>query len=152
MEKLPKKIFERDIESVDCGLSDIYFFKENEIEKGQAGFRFHGLTGEIIKDWIGDNFYVIGIDSCGGDPIIVDISKEELPIYFMFHDDWTSLQLIAESFDQFLDILYLIDDGDFHSEEGKDKLIANIKDIVPEEGYDYWEALIQSGYEFVNDL
>ena len=152
MEKLPKKLFERDIESVNCGLSDIYFFKENSIEKEQAGYRFNGLTGEPIEEWIGDNYYVIGIDSCCGDPIIVDVSKEELPIYYMFHDDWSSLQLIAESFDQFLEILHLIDDNDFDYEEGKDELIAKIKEICPEEGYDYWEGLIQSGFEFYNDL
>ena len=152
MEKLPKKLFERDIDSVNCGLSDIYFFDEDEIEKEQAGFRFNGLTGEPIEDWIGDNYYVIGIDSCCGDPIITDVSKEELPIYNMFHDDWSTLTLIDYSFEQLLAILHMIEETDIADENEKDNLVSRIKEIIPEDGYDYWEVLLRTGYEFLNDI
>jgi len=152
MENIPKKLFERDIDSINCGLSDIYLIEEDQIEKGQAGFRYNGLTGEKITEWIGDDFYVIGIDSCCGDPIIADFSKEELPIYYMFHDDWDTLQLISDNFEQFIKILHMIDDTDISDESQKDDLISEIEEIVPEEGLDYWQALIQTGYEFLNDI
>ncbi len=152
MVNLPKKIFERDIESVRCGTSDIYFFKESEIENSQRGYRVNGLTGEPINDWIGDNYYVIGEDSSMGDPIITDISKEELPIYFMMHDDWSSLEMIAYNIEQFIEILHMIDETTITDEVEKDNLIAKIKEIVPEEGFFYWETVIQSGYEFENDM
>ena len=125
MENIPKKLFERDIDSINCGLSDIYLIEEDQIEKEQAGFRYNGLTGEKIAEWIGDNFYVIGIDSCCGDPIIAE---------------------------QFIKILHMIDDSDISDESQKDDLISEIEEIAPEEGLDYWQALIQTGYEFLNDI
>ena len=33
MENIPKKLFERDIDSINCGLSDIYLIEEDQIEK-----------------------------------------------------------------------------------------------------------------------
>lgn len=151
MENLPKKLFERDIELVNCGLSDIYFFQEDEMDEGQAGFRHDG-EGNKIEDWIGDEYVVIGIDSCCGDPIITDITKEELPIYCMFHDDWSTLEQIAYNFEQFLEILHMIDDANIGDEKEKEELKAKIKEIVPEEGYEYWECLLQIGYEFINGI
>lgn len=87
MLKVPEKIFNIDINDIEVGLSDIHIYGKDEIEEAQAGYRYNELTGELIEDWIGEKYVVIGNDSCCGDPIIAKIDEEELPIYSMFHDD-----------------------------------------------------------------
>lgn len=149
--KVPKKLFERSIESVEIGISDIYLYQEDEIEKGQLGYRVKS-DGELIEDWIGDNYIIIGKDSCCGDPIIADITDKNLPIYYMFHDDWDSLQHIAYSFEQFLELLEMIDETDISNEVEKDELIEKILDNCPEDGSDFWESIIQCAYEFYNGM
>ena len=148
---VPSKIFDRDINKVDMGLSDIYLCSKDEIEDAQIGFRVDN-EGNPIKEWIGDNYVVIGDDSCCGDPIITDVSNDKLPVYTMFHDDWSTLQQIATDFDQYIEILHKIDDTDLRDENEKNELISFIKDIVPEEGIEYWDAAIRAGYEFLNDI
>jgi hypothetical protein len=148
---IPNKIFDVNIKNINAGLSDIYLYTKDEIEDAQIGFRVDN-KGNKIEDWIGDNYVVIGNDSCCGDPIITDLSNEKLPVYNMFHDDWSSLRQISIDFEQYIEILNKIDEADIGNENEKDKLISYIKAIVPEEGIEYWESLIQVGYEFLNDI
>ena len=151
MISIPSKIFERNISDIEVGVSDIHLFSKDEIEDAQIGYRIDD-KGNKIEDWIGDNFVVIGIDSCNGDPIIVDINNEKLPVYSMFCDDWETLQIITDSFKQFIEILNRIDATELSDEEEKDNLISEIIKEVPEEGEEYWEGLIQVAYEFLNDI
>ena len=148
---IPNKIFDVNIKNINVGLSDIYLYSKDEIEDAQIGFRVDD-KGNKIEDWIGDNYVVIGNASCCGDPIITDLSNEKLPVYSMFHDDWSSLQQISIDFEQYIEILNKIDEADIGNENEKDELISYIKAIVPEEGIEYWESLIQVGYEFLNDM
>ena len=37
--------------------------------------------------------------------VTLKIDEEEIKIYSMFNDDWSSLQVIANSFEQFINIL-----------------------------------------------
>lgn len=151
MINVPNKLFERDIDDVEIGMSEIHLYSKDEIEDGQLGYRIDN-KGNEIKEWIGDNYIVIGDDSALGDPIIVDINDDKLPVYNMFHDDWSSLQKIAYDFNQYIDILNKIDGNDLSNEEEKDKLINEIVKIVPKDGQDYWKSLLQVAYEFLNDL
>ena len=151
MINVPNKIFKRDIDDVEIGMSEIHLYSKDEIEDGQLGYRIDN-KGNEIKEWIGDNYIVIGDDSALGDPIIVDINDDKLPVFNMFHDDWSSLQKIAYDFNQYIDILDKIDGSDLSDEEEKDKLITEIVKIVPKDGQDYWESLLQVAYEFLNDL
>lgn len=148
---VPNKIFDRKINEIDVGLSEIYLYDKDEIEEAQAGYRYNGLTGEVIEDWIGDEYIVIGNDSCCGDPIIVKVDEEELPIYNMFHDDWDSLQKISNSFEEFLDVLKLIDNIDLRDRESCKRLLENIRKKVKLESYDYWDSLITTAFEFLTD-
>ena len=145
-----KDLFKRDIESIEIGLSIIHLFNEEEFDDAQIGYRCN-KNGEKITDWVGDNFYVIGHDSCCGDPILVDTSDNNLPIYSLFHDDWTQLDKIANSFKEYIDILKMIEKCDLKDEEENSKLLDNILEKAPKEGHDYWEALIVSSFEFLND-
>lgn len=149
MLKIPSELFERNIEDITVGLSDIHLYAKNEIEDAQIGYSKDG-NGKKLKNWIGDNFLVIGHDSCCGDPIIVDLSEEKLPVYSMFHDDYSSLQKITNSFKEYINILNEIEEVDLSDAEKSLALIEDIKNNNIEE--DYFESLIKSAYEFLNDL
>lgn len=144
-------IFKRDIDDVEVGLSIIHLYSKEEFADAQIGYRIT-KKGEKIKEWVGDNYYVIGNDSCCGDPIIVDTSDSKLPVYSMFHDDWSMLVKITNSYEQYLDILKEIDNTDLSDEDSCNKLTDKILKSTPKEGNDYWEALIESAYEFINDI
>lgn len=149
MLKIPSELFERNIEDITVGLSDIHLYAKNEIEDAQIGYSKDG-NGKKLENWIGDNFLVIGHDSCCGDPIIVDLNEEKLPVYSMFHDDYSSLQKITNSFKEYINILNEIEEVDLSDAEKSLALIEDIKNNNIEE--DYFESLIKSAYEFLNDL
>lgn len=151
MLKVPEKIFNIDINDVEVGLSEIHIHSKDEIENAQAGYRYNGLTGEVIEEWIGDEYIVIGNDSCCGDPIIAKIDEEKLPIYSMFHDDWSSLQIIANNLEQYINILKKLDETDLEDKEECKKIVEIIKKEVPNTSVDYWEGLIAAAYEFLTD-
>ena len=148
---IPSEIFDININDVEIGVSDIHLYSKNEIENAQIGYRVDD-KGNSIKEWIGDNYIVIGNDSCCGDPIITDLSDDKLPVYSMFHDDWNSLQQITTDFEQYIEILNKIDETDLSNENEKNELISYIKKIVPEDGIEYWSSIIQVAYEFLNDI
>ena len=113
MEKLIKKLKENNY--------NVFKLKEREqieiidadyFNKAQEGFRFDPLKNEPIDDWntlVGENYYVIGFDTDLGDPIIADAGTEGFPIYYMMHDDWESLEKVANSFDEFINNLKSIE-------------------------------------------
>jgi len=151
MLKVPEEIFNIDINDIEVGLSDIHIYGKDEIEEAQAGYRYNGLTGKPIEDWIGEEYIVIGNDSCCGDPIIAKTDEKGLPIYSMFHDDWSSLQIIANSFEQFKNTLKELDKTNLEDKEECKKIFEDIKKEVPNTAYDYWEGLIAAAYEFLTD-
>lgn len=63
---------------------EIYLFHENELEKGQIGYRYDkdksALIGGKKGDWQ-EGWIVIGYDTDMGDPIFVDIDDPLYPIY-----------------------------------------------------------------------
>lgn len=150
MFNIPSKIFERNINDVEVGVSQIHLYSSEEINEAQIGYQIDS-NGNKIKEWIGSNYIVVGNDSCCGDPIIVKIDKEELPVYSMFNDDWNSLELIANSFKQYISILERIDNTDLEDKDECKNILENIKNIVTNVSYDYWEGLIKSAYEFLTD-
>ena len=147
---ISKELFKRDISDIEIGVSVIHLYSEDEFENAQIGYR-KNKNGEEITDWIGDNYYVIGHDSCCGDPIVVDASDKNYPVYSLFHDDWSALDKITNSFKDYQEILKTIDNTTLKTEDDADALVSKIAKIAPKEGYDYWEALILSAYEFLSD-
>jgi hypothetical protein len=141
MKEIPDSLFERNIEDISISVSDIHLYSRKEIQDAQKGYRVDE-DGNYIEEWIGDNYIVIGCDSCCGDPIIADLSDEKLPVYSMFHDDWSSLDKITDSFSSFIDILNKIKETDLSDENARNSLISDITKIVPKEGVEYWEALL----------
>lgn len=151
MLNLPDELFNIDINDVEIGLTDIHIYGRDEIEEAQAGYRYNGLTGEPIEEWFGEEYIVVGNDSCCGDPIIAKIDEEEIPIYYMFHDDWSTLRLIAISLKQFTNTLKDIKKIDLENKEQCKQLLEYIEKTLPNEAYGYWEGLIASAYEFLTD-
>jgi len=151
MLKVPDKIFNIDINDIEVGISEIHIYTKDEIEEAQAGYRYNGVSKEKNEEWIGEEYIVIGNDSCCGDPIIAKIDEEEIKIYSMFNDDWSSLQLIASTFEQFINFLKKIDETNLEDKEECKRLLEQIKTDLPNEAYDYWEGLIVAAYEFLTD-
>jgi len=148
MLKLPDKLFDIDTNDIEIGSSTIHLYEKDKIEKMQRGYRYNGLTGEPIEDWFGDAYVVIGVETCCGDPIIAKIDEEDLPIYYMFHDDWSTLQKVANSLEQFINMLKKINNTYLETEEEYEELINDIKKEVPNTSYDYWESIIELAYDF----
>ena len=150
MINVPEKIFNREFEEIDVGMSTLSFFKKEDLEKAQIGYKYDNKK-DSIKNWKGEEFVVIGNDSALGDPIIAKVDEEEIPIYSMFHDDWSSFERVAESFEQYMGILEMIDKTDLHRRDKIIDLLDEIEEIVPEESYYYWEDLINSAFDFFAD-
>ncbi len=148
---VPNKIFDRENDNFQVGLSTIYLYLEDEIDSAQKGYRYNSITNEKIEDWFGDEYVVIGNDSCCGDPIIAKIDEENIPIYYMFHDDWSTIEKIANSFEEFMYILNQIDDANLDDRDDCKMLIEKINKEIKLESYDYWESLIISSFEFFTD-
>ena len=63
-DKLDKRMYDLiNLPYIDFAYGSIDFFDEKTIDEGQNGFRYNGLTGEPIKDWVGDEYVIIGYDS-----------------------------------------------------------------------------------------
>ena len=150
MINVPEKIFNREFEEIDVGMSTLSFFKKEDLEKAQIGYKYDNKK-DSIKNWKGEEFVVIGNDSALGDPIIAKVDEEEIPIYSMFHDDWSSFERVAESFEQYMGILEMIDKTDLHRRDKIIDLLDEIEEIVPEESYYYWEDLINSAHNYLTD-
>lgn len=150
MINVPEKIFNRNFEEVDVGGSVLTFYKKDEIENAQIGFRYDNNKKEI-KRWKGNEYVVIGNDSTLGDPIIAKIDEKDIPIYNMFHNDWSSFEKVAESFEQYLGILEMIGNTDLYRRDKIIDLLDDIEEIVPKGSYYYWEDLINSAFDFLAD-
>ncbi|MBQ7410480.1 MAG: hypothetical protein IJW20_03755 [Clostridia bacterium] len=151
MINVPEKIFDRNFEEVDVGVSTLSFYKKDEIEDAQIGFRYDNNKKEI-KKWKGKEYVVIGNDSALGDPIIAKVDEKDIPIYSMFHDDWSSFEKVAESFEQYIGILEMIEKTDLHRRDKIIDLLDDIEEIVPEASYYYWKDLINSAFDFFADV
>lgn len=84
-----------------------------DLELAQEGFRVYPDEHEPIEEWanvVGENVYVIGSTCDLGDPIIVDTDDKRLPVYTLFIDDWNIISRVANSFDEFIENLKMLDD------------------------------------------
>lgn len=147
---VPEKIFNRNFEEVEVGVSTLYFFKKDELENAQVGFRYDNNKKEI-KKWKGKEYVVIGNDTALGDPIIAKVDDKEIPIYSMYHDDWGTFEKVAESFEQYMGILEMIEKTDLHRRDKIIDLLDDIEEIVPQDSYYYWEDLINSAFDYFTD-
>ena len=130
--------------------SEIIFFDEENIDSGQSGFRYAGFSDEIIDEWPGNEYVIIGYDptdGCGPDPYIMKTNEKELPIYWLMTDggDWEKPDKIANSFDDFIKIIDCLNKN-LNSEHkpNKELILNEIAQINSNENMWYWKSLLES--------
>lgn len=147
-EKL-KKVFDIRPNGLELSTCEMGFGRLENLESMQLGFRDDG-EGNQIDDWFGDGYYIVGFDSMLGDPLIVNIDEKGIPVYFMMHDDWDSLTKIANSIEDFAEILKLIEQTNLKYDKEVKKLLKRINKLAPKKCY-YWESLIETENEALNE-
>jgi hypothetical protein len=99
---------------VSMGYKTTHLFDIEELEKVQTGYSIdnqgNSLTGKKDGDWK-ENWIVIGYEDQCGDPMLIDINDEDLPVYTAMHGEgeWNP-DLIASSFQNFIKALSLINE------------------------------------------
>ena len=149
MLKVPEKLFNREFEEVEIGISTMSFFTKDNLEKEQIGYGYD--QGTAKPTWFGKEFVVIGKDLNQGDPIIAKVDETEIPVFTMFNDDKTSVEKVADSFEQYMGVLSMIKKTDLYRRDKINDLLDEIEAIVPENSLYYWEELINSAYDYLVD-
>ena len=159
-DKLTKEAYELlKLPTIEFYYGPLEFFNENNIDENQEGFRYNANTGEIIEEWTGDEYVIIGFDysaGCGPDPFIVKTDEKELPVFWLMTDggDWANPTFISSSlknFNKIINILSEYKDLFYHrslSKEIADEIINRIEEV---EGTDnlleYWVDLVNSAVD-----
>jgi hypothetical protein len=87
----------------------VTLFADHEIHDAQVGYSIgdsgKSFVGEQVGDWK-ENWLVIGYEDLCGDPIFIDLSQSELPVFTAAHGegDWNPI-LIGSSLDGFVQAL-----------------------------------------------
>lgn len=145
------KIYSNTTDSIiEIGAHSFFMHNREELDNAQIGYRIDS-EGNKIKNWIGEEYFVIGYDSYNNDPLIVKVDDERLPMYTMKKDDLNSLQLIVDTYDEFINILNLIKETNLYDKEDCQNLLIKIYVQIPDEAHNYWTLLISAAYEFYAD-
>ena len=150
MLKVPEKLFNREFEKVEIGISTLNFFPKDNLEKEQIGYGYDQNRAESPK-WFGKEFVVIGKDSGLGDPIIAKVDETEIPVFTMFNNDKASVEKVADSFEQYMGVLGMIKKTDLYRKDKIIDLLDEIEGIVPQNSLYYWEELINSAFDYLVD-
>ena len=126
--------------------SEIIFFDKENIDSGQSGFRYAGFSDEIIEEWPGNEYVIIGYDptaGCGPDPYIIKTDEKELPIYWLMTDagDWKNPDKIANSLDDFINIIECINKN--LNQISKELILEKITRINLNKNMEYWKYLLE---------
>ena len=149
MLKVPEKLFNREFEEVEIGISTMSFFPKDNLEKEQIGYGYD--QGTAKPTWFGKEFVVIGKNTSLGNPIIAKVDEAEIPVFTMFDDDKTSVEKVADSFEQYMGVLGKIKKTDLYRKDKINDLLDEIEGIVPENSLYYWENLINSAFDYYTD-
>lgn len=129
--------------------SEIIFFEKQNIDAGQSGFRYAGFSDEIIDEWPGNEYVIIGYDptgGCGPDPYIMKTNEKELPIYWLMTDsgDWKNPDKIANSFEDFIKIINCLNKNlNSDNNPNKELILNEISQINSNENMWYWKNLLE---------
>jgi hypothetical protein len=151
--QLPQRVFDK----VSLGNTTLHFFSEAEFLQGQVGYSVdpggQSLAGDNDGDWK-ESWQVIGYEDLCGDPIFIDVSFAEVPVYTASHGmgEWKPTQ-ISDSFEAFSKSLKIVAEIAVGRENAV-KLVANpiglaeaetsldaIRAINPNSDMEFWELL-----------
>ena len=94
---------------ISIGYDGIDLVDDEEIEEIQIGYSVHpdgqSLVGKKDGDWMKD-WIVIGYETLTGDPIFVDLSNPDFPVYTAMHGQgsWEP-DLVSSTYSGFIQIL-----------------------------------------------
>ena len=152
-DKLSDEIYEKlaKLQPLEFRYGEIFYFDKDNIEEGQEGFRYNPIKQEVIEDWTGDEYVIIGHDESigdGPDPIIIKIDDPKLPVFYFAteYEDWSKPTQIANSLDDYIAIMdkiaqYADDIADTNLSE------ENFKSLMEEIGKlntsSYWNGFLE---------
>ncbi len=148
--EVPVKLFDRKVDNVKVGAGSFCFFPKEGLEKAQIGYQLEEDRTES-KRWVGKEFVVIGKNSVKGEPIIAKLDEPTLPIYTLINNDRGELQKVSNSFDQYMEVLNMIDNTDLYRRDKINELTRELEGKVPKESMYYWENVLLSAYDYLAD-
>lgn len=103
--KLPDILVWLTYRSVSFGYTGIHIYQPEELKEAQVGYPIGPGGNSVVNDAAGSwqrNWIVIGCKALCGDPIFVDVSVEDCPVYTAIHGEgsWTP-NLIADNIEGF---------------------------------------------------
>ncbi|WP_283749441.1 thiamine transporter [Bacillus mycoides] len=82
--ELLKRIETSKQQDIELGSYEIYVFSENELEKGQIGYRYDKHKNSLISEESGkwkEEWIVIGYETDMGDPVFVNVADDAYLVY-----------------------------------------------------------------------
>ena len=142
-------------ESVSFGYTNVNLFPAEELKDAQVGYSIsdsgESLTGNKEGDWR-EEWLVVGSEDLCGDPIFVDLTKPEFPVFTAAHGEgyWNPI-LIASSFQGFINALEEIGrvaqgrknpielERKPVSASERERALSRIAEFNPEASLEFWE-------------
>ena len=129
-----KKVFETEPNHTNLGQDPKYgeglgIYGEKVFDEIQLGYRVDA-NGFKNKEWLGNQYFIVGGYGGFGDSLVVDVSDDNFPIYALEHDNWDNFEKISNSFEDFVKIISLIESVDFSNKEQCEKLKMDISKII----------------------
>ncbi len=160
MKRVKEELSKIPIREIQLGYAGIQLFTADQVQDGQVGYSVdlqgQSLTGSKEGKWQ-QNWIVIGNESTCGDPIFIDASDSNLPVYAAPHGEGTWVpELIALSFDKFAECLKLLArisqgrenpvalENNPLSDEEKEKVQSQIINLNPGIDGSFWALFLES--------
>jgi hypothetical protein len=146
------------VPDLSFGSSEIVFFRSDDLEDGQKGYRFDENGKSLITGQDGDwqeNWIVIANDYVG-DPIFIDISSPNLTVLCAAHGEatWDPL-IIADSLAKFKDVILILATASKHrtnpvdlaadpmNEDERESVLKAITNLIPNSEIGYWAIFLE---------
>lgn len=153
-----EQILEGILREVSFGVQTIHVGQASEIPSLQTGYSISSsgqpLTGTGVGDWQKE-WIVIGYEECCGDPIFIDSSKKDYPVYTAMHGEgpWdpTQIAVSLEAFGRALSVLAKTAKGRESpvaleanplSQSEKEATLATFQSNNPGLDLQFWEILL----------
>ena len=142
------------VDEVAFGAGTVHLTNADELSDAQVGYAVgptgESLVGESDGDWQAE-WLVVGYEGLTGDPLFVDTSEEDWPVYTAMHGEgaWEP-DRIADSFMGFLEALQLVRNAGLGRDNpvaleanplparDAERILAEIRRRNPESSPDFW--------------
>jgi hypothetical protein len=149
-----------DPKELSLGYHAIHVYQPNELASGQIGYSVSPTGKKLVGDGDGDwqkSWLLIGYDESGGDPLFIDTSEEEYPVYttIVGQGRWDRTR-VADSLAAFghaLSAVAEVAEGREYpvaleqnplSKDERDNVLASIRQHNPKVNMSFWEMILDS--------